>query len=71
MVFTQENADLFRRRRDAAPGSKDAEPSVPTTLSRLSLSNDASPAYCRAGVGMPKLSGLGAWVEQNRDTYPR
>eukprot|EP00961_Rhodomonas_salina_P279294 3773131-Rhodomonas_salina.1 len=61
MVFTQEDADLFRCQQDAAPGPKDAEPSVPTTLSRLSLSNDASPAHCRAGVGMPELSGLGAW----------
>eukprot|EP00961_Rhodomonas_salina_P009221 125609-Rhodomonas_salina.1 len=33
MVFTQENADLFCLQRDAAPGSKDAEPSVPATLS--------------------------------------
>eukprot|EP00961_Rhodomonas_salina_P197681 2667617-Rhodomonas_salina.1 len=24
-----------------------------------------------AGVGMPELSGLRAWVEQNRDTYPQ
>eukprot|EP00961_Rhodomonas_salina_P156665 2109522-Rhodomonas_salina.2 len=71
MVFTQENADLFCRQLDTAPRLKDAKPSVPATLSRLSLSKDASPAFCRADVGMPELSGLGTWVEQNRDTYPQ
>eukprot|EP00961_Rhodomonas_salina_P122156 1644648-Rhodomonas_salina.1 len=53
MVFTQENGDLFCRQRNAAPELMDTKLSVPVTLSRLSLSNNALPAFCRAGVGMP------------------
>eukprot|EP00961_Rhodomonas_salina_P267841 3618848-Rhodomonas_salina.1 len=69
MGFTQESGDLFCRQLNAAPESKDTKPSEPVALSRLSLPNDASPAFCRAGVGIPELSGLRAWVEQNRDVY--
>eukprot|EP00961_Rhodomonas_salina_P266013 3595450-Rhodomonas_salina.2 len=69
LVFTGKGRNFFYRQRDATPDPSNVEPTAPAALSRLSLPNDVSPAFCRAGVGMPELSGPGVWAEEGQNRH--